>query len=1229
MHKGGEYLKEIIKVFQNKYYTYKNIKRFSIPVIGCISSGKSTILNYLLKLKKILQVAQKITTKCICIIRHRKGCKNAKIYNVEIQIRGNGLYNFERKEEIKENVAEVIKERNEIIEKHEIGYNYNKYFLIVEYDIPFFRGDFEKYADLFEFMDIPGLNEAQQTTNSKEDDKTSIMKNFYFNQIFPLIQNNIKFSLFIFSIENYDGSNASEILDSYIEGGIKETKTDEENENNEKLSHSESESKRLKNKKEEEDKNQHRYNHLQSFKNSLFILNKLDLLKPQEREEGKKSFRTYIETKFANEKEKQIKLDDENQIGLIGSKLSDEVVKLDSFKNYLKYYISYIDNDNTISNFYEYLSDIMDEEFKIRKNKEEDDEEEEEEEEEEDNKKNPSYMNDEEFKNYKELEKLASKKKNIINYLTKREYYKLSKKFDQNKDNYVKKVDKDDVLEEKLKKKMRLVIEDYFNIEDYSAMKINIIKDFKIDINKNNSKLIFQRLEKLIKSGKGIGDPLKLVKDFKHFIDLLNEFNENNKKNKTIKKLNQKYENITNYFNNTSAIRFLMVGPHNSGKSSLLNNIIGYNQNLLPTDLKECTKTGVIIKYTKKKEGKNMQMYNTDFIINKEDGYNYFKYDDNDIINLGGKSIQQKIDELNKKENVKKEELKFYLLKAPIEFLDQIGLNEADKEKIELIDFPGLDTKFDQAKDKAEHLLKILDGFIYVNFQTAFSSDNQKILGLIYNTIKRRNDFSFDACLFILNKIDIIEEDINYEDVSKQILKIFDSQNQFEPSRDVIAQKQRFNDSSLSLTGFSSLYYKEYKEIELNISNFINFIKINSKKSNEQEEEKKSFGQKFKGLFIGENVIDIIKNNLKNNYIKINPKNFEMYEIDRKDEKDFSHYLNQLRNILKEEKPKEKDLQEIVKLYMYILKNKKQINTYKQSKVDNLLEQFKNVIKETLKFFEKKKRSDTIKFFSSCYNEILEIYNIIKITMKDDNIDKFKKIEKNKNQIIRNINDEAEKLIESIEEKFILHQSIIKYKINDTKNEKTFKIMIDENNDILQKFIDKINAKTIIFDEFLKEEYDKIINELNLEELEKQKEQFKENMERFNNICLQGDSQNFSDFRSERTTTETYYVEERRRVFLWFKKTYQVARTRYVQVYDHSETKRKYNEFMKTIFEEGKENIIDRINENKETTISNIKGIFDKFNDEVGGFKNNFDKFEKIVNDVEHFIYTKIGLREE
>ena len=70
-----------------------------------------------------------------------------------------------------------------------------------------------------------------------------------------------------------------------------------------------------------------------------------------------------------------------------------------------------------------------------------------------------------------------------------------------------------------------------------------------------------------------------------------NEVKITNESDRTISKLKKKYEEITNYFDNTSAIRLLLVGPHNSGKSSILNNITGYNQKYLPTDLKETTKT--------------------------------------------------------------------------------------------------------------------------------------------------------------------------------------------------------------------------------------------------------------------------------------------------------------------------------------------------------------------------------------------------------------------------------------------------------------------------------------------------------------------------------------------------------------------------------------------------------------------------------------------------------------
>ena len=54
-------------------------------------------------------------------------------------------------------------------------------------------------------------------------------------------------------------------------------------------------------------------------------------------------------------------------------------------------------------------------------------------------------------------------------------------------------------------------------------------------------------------------------------------------------------------------------------------------------------------------------------------------------------------------------------------------------------------------------------------------------------------------------------------------------------------------------------------------------------------------------------------------------------------------------------------------------------------------------------------------------------------------------------------------------------------------------------------------------------------------------------------------------------------------------------------------------------FDKHKPSSINGVNENKEETKKNIEEIFEIFNGEIQGFKDNFDEFEKIVQDVENF----------
>ena len=91
-----EIYNELEKEFK-KYEKFLGIERFCIPVIGLISSGKSTFLNFLLNIE-CLESKFDIATKCVVIIRHNKLLEFPEIYSVKLEQRKNGCYNFEKNE---------------------------------------------------------------------------------------------------------------------------------------------------------------------------------------------------------------------------------------------------------------------------------------------------------------------------------------------------------------------------------------------------------------------------------------------------------------------------------------------------------------------------------------------------------------------------------------------------------------------------------------------------------------------------------------------------------------------------------------------------------------------------------------------------------------------------------------------------------------------------------------------------------------------------------------------------------------------------------------------------------------------------------------------------------------------------------------------------------------------------------------------------------------------------
>jgi len=212
LSKKDEEIKQQIQQFNLSYSKYEGLERFSIPIIGKISSGKSTILNYILDLKEALQVQSKTTTKFICIIRHNKSLKdkNPLIYSVNFvpRVNVNNHYNFVKNDLIKGDIKKIIEKRNHDLKEKKIEEIPENFFFIIENYIPLFEGKYEEYADFFEFLDIPGLNEISDNLNND---------NIYFEKVLPFIINNIKFSIFIFETKFYTNTNTISLYEKFID----------------------------------------------------------------------------------------------------------------------------------------------------------------------------------------------------------------------------------------------------------------------------------------------------------------------------------------------------------------------------------------------------------------------------------------------------------------------------------------------------------------------------------------------------------------------------------------------------------------------------------------------------------------------------------------------------------------------------------------------------------------------------------------------------------------------------------------------------------------------------------------------------------------------------------------------------------------------------------------------------------------------------------------------------
>ena len=555
-------------------------------------------------------------------------------------------------------------------------------------------------------------------------------------------------------------------------------------------------------------------------------------------------------------------------------------------------------------------------------------------------------------------------------------------------------------------------------------------------------------------------EDLDHAKQFINQIDYLSE-------EKLMKKDFEGLEEFEYFIANDNKILVPTIGQYSSGKSSLLNILIG--EEYLPTSPGVCTNIGVIIEYT---SNKNIsELYKIEL---KKDN-KYFTFKKTDIICKDKTKIKDTIDKINKESRPIKLEDSFLLLKVNIE-LFELFIEEKYKEKILLIDFPGLDVlekKNFFSSDVLSPLINQSDSFLFFNSEVINSDENQIIITKLIEKINNRKiSFSYQNCLFILNKWDKHRGKNNYSlTQAKNDLKEIFQINQLD---DIFKEIDIINCSAKDFKEF-----KEEKNLILNFEEYIKYLKENFEEEYELDEhgEDEDKNKQFYEYII----TDIDEKNKK-------IKEFTIIQNEKKNKK---YYFEILENILKDDYQfEDSKKKEIINKYLplannidnhelFIYSNKKQLelkikdhillsieNLEKniENKGFNFLKNINNTISFVLQklYNPKKNKSKYSKIEQSekRKKEIEEIFTQFKIIIQYQFNNYISKEEENINKYIKEINDlfieKRKKQNNKLSNKIILGQ-IEKEKIDELKNNK--KKFYDKMKEDFQNFINQVNNK--------------------------------------------------------------------------------------------------------------------------------------------------------------------------
>ena len=750
---------EILK----EYLNYTQLKYFSIPIIGKISSGKSTFLNSLLGLD-CLESDTQITTKFICIIRHNKDNETPRLFPVILKKRKSEInqnaYNFfkDEKNELSGDIKENIKRINKkISDCGELGQlKKEEFFYILEANLDIFKGTNFVYSKMFEFLDIPGLNEITE---------------FYLKNIIPIITPNTHFSIFLFDAGGSEDQGSKDLFNKFLH---------------------------LMNSK--------------AKKNSFFIYNKLDIFKKDDLSKLKENEQMQI-LYFKNEilfRDYNLKLKHNHLVGLDSIQLKYDKKKGNSYPDYIHSFIQSIPNFDK-KKFPVLFKNKMKDELKIKDFKVS-------EEKINENKTdaNENMLNDInkalELKYYEKIDlKYYLKMKILFN-----EYNKNFQQADNKNDKYSQLYQlfnqsfKDTINDFVGNENLKLLIKTFntllIRLYELSPKKDEKkhIKDIIYHMCKHFLSFLYPNIS-ILKKQEGIDDDIirfrflnfeyeiknifdwnkEIISSLKENLDKYKEFN-----SILVNKMTLNVDNVLNYLNNRK-LRIAFIGQEFSGKSSILGNIIGTK--ILP--LHEINKNSNINIIFQCSIDEKVELYKAK--IKLVDNYCIFEKE-KEVIVSGYNAVKNKLVKLKCEECSFDDS--FYILKTPIEYFQVIKIGQEILNKIEIIYLSGKYIKNIEfgANKNLEALIKHTDNFIYIEKEKNISEKNILLLKKVIFFISTiNNSFNIEKFLYIINKTSkddltktLINPLINY--LPKVCWFSKDDYEKFLFIRDLVKEEEKF-----------------------------------------------------------------------------------------------------------------------------------------------------------------------------------------------------------------------------------------------------------------------------------------------------------------------------------------------------------------------------------------------------------------------------------------------------